>query len=149
MFPVQSRHGMQDQYVGRHIVCASTNRDCFMLLKEGKNYARTLLSAWTYILPPGVAGQLACHSPVTCWRCEKTFVQLLRTRRHCRSRHRRCVWHSPVSATKGGYAPVGHIPPPCRVTYCTPSLASSAALLLPKGIILMARFVLTLFCHQH
>jgi hypothetical protein len=28
------------------------------------------LSAWTYILPHGVAGQLACHSPVTCWRCE-------------------------------------------------------------------------------
>jgi hypothetical protein len=28
-----------------------------------------VLSAWTYILPPGVAGQPACHSPVTCWRC--------------------------------------------------------------------------------
>jgi SNF2 family DNA or RNA helicase len=26
------------------------------------------VSAWTYILPHGVAGQLACHSPVTYWR---------------------------------------------------------------------------------
>jgi hypothetical protein len=28
-------------------------------------------------LPHGVAGQLACHSPVSYWRCEKTFVRLL------------------------------------------------------------------------
>jgi hypothetical protein len=35
------------------------------------------LSTWTYILPHGVAGQLACHSPITYWRCEKTFIRLL------------------------------------------------------------------------
>jgi hypothetical protein len=40
---------------------------------------QTGLSAWTYILPHGVAGQLACHSPVTYWSCEKTCVRLLST----------------------------------------------------------------------
>jgi hypothetical protein len=51
------------------------------------------LSAWTYILPHGVAGQLACHSPVTCWRCENTFVRLLR-RVVCSSRAYRSVERS-------------------------------------------------------
>jgi hypothetical protein len=41
--------------------------------------AHGIVSAWTCILPHGVAGQLACHSPVTYRRGEKTFVRLLRT----------------------------------------------------------------------
>jgi 3',5'-cyclic AMP phosphodiesterase CpdA len=49
-----------------------------MRLHNGEELIQ-LLSTWTYVLPPGVAGQLACHSPVTHWTCEKTFVRLLTT----------------------------------------------------------------------
>jgi hypothetical protein len=49
--------------------------------RRGKALLGLLISTWTYILPPCVAGKRACHSTVCVMRCAKTFVRLLRTTR--------------------------------------------------------------------